>query len=147
MRSTPEFKKKVEQKQAVQKMTSKTTVIKPIAPTKTRNKLLSFWLYLTLILNALILILALFMSDSITKYLPTAPRGIVYLFSFLSFLNVVFVIYLFRWKLWAFWGFTIVAIMNVIVSLIYGYGTGSLFYLLGPIVLWLIMRPKWELFD
>lgn len=112
---------------------------------KKRGVLLTIWLIFMLIANIGIALTYLFGSGFIAKVLRT-PVWIIYTLSIFSFLNVVFTIFLFMWKKWAFFAFCGSAIIVFVMNLITGIGFSAILGLLGPLILYLILRHKWDLF-
>lgn len=113
-----------------------------VATKKERGVLLTIWLILMLIGSSFSLLFILFGDMS------PIPLWITYTFAILALLNFVFIIFLFMWKKWAFFAFCgsvgIIFIINIITD------TGvfsSLSGLLGPLVLYLILKPKWDLLE
>ena len=51
------------------------------------------------------------------------------------------------WKKWAFFAFCGIAGIAFVINLVIRGGFSSILGLLGPIILYLIMRPKWDLFE
>ncbi len=87
-----------------------------------------------------------FTAAVINPIIQSVPSWAVYFLGIFSVLNLIFIILLFKWKKWAFLGLCITAIIVLIVNL--AIGTGALLSflgLLGPIILYLLLRPKWNL--
>lgn len=65
-----------------------------------------------------------------------------------ALLNIVLIIFLFMWKKWAlftYWGLVGIAF---VINLIIGIGLVSIIVgLIFPVILYLIVRPKWKLFN
>ncbi len=115
---------------------------------KKRGALLTIWLILMLVFNGITALTYLLGGRFITALLPTIPSWTIYILGIGGILNVIFAIFLFRWKKWAFFAFCGMAGIAFIINL--GIGTGivsAIFGLFGPIILYLIMRPKWDLFE
>ena len=118
---------------------------------KVRGILLTVWLYLMLILNGLSALFYLSGAESL-KSVIILPFWIIFLLGLGSVANVIFTVYLFKWKKWAFFAFigsaAVVFIINIHVKYNIGFeDMGSPLYgLLGPVILYLLMRPKWKLF-
>ncbi len=115
---------------------------------KKRGALLTIWLAIMLILNIITALSYLLLNASIASFYPGIPLWIFYLYGLLSLANAVFVIFLFKWKKWAFFAIcasaAIIFIMNISVGI---KTTAAIAGLLGPVILYLIMRPKWNLFE
>ena len=117
---------------------------------KKRGILLTGWLILVLIVNAafaLIYIVDPSYITYITDVFPPIPTGMIYLLGVCALLNVVFAIFLFMWKKWAFFASVGMAVIVFVINAgLIGVGIFSPLGLLGPVILYLVMRPKWELF-
>ena len=115
---------------------------------KKRGTLLTVWLAIMLILNTITALSYLLLNTSIASFYPDIPSWIFYLYGLLSLANATFVIFLFKWKKWALFAIcasaAIIFIMNIAVGI---KTTTAIAGLLGPIILYLIMRPKWKLFE
>ena len=111
---------------------------------KKRGALLTIWLVIMLIANLISAFSYLVLSSAIASAYP----GIFYIYGLLSLANLAFVIFLFMWKRWPFYAFCGVAIISFIMNLAIGLGiANSLLGLAGPTILYLVMRPKWVLFE
>ncbi len=75
------------------------------------------------------------------------PSSIYYIVGIFGLLNVIITIMLFMWKKWAFFVFIWLAIIVFIINISLGIGVLALLGLIGPIILYLLMRPKWNLFE
>jgi len=114
---------------------------------KKRGALLKTWLALMFIANIIAAIIFFFFSAYVLESYPNAPTWLPYLHGILSIANLVFIILLFKWKKWAFYAISAVSIIIVAANLFVGLGISSLLGLLMPIILYLVMRPKWDLFS
>ena len=115
---------------------------------KKRSALLTIWLIWMLLANILTALTYLLGRELITKLLTTVPLWAIYALGFLALLNVVFTIFLFRWKRWAFYGFCANAGIAFVINLTIGTEfVWALVGLAGPVILYLLMRPQWELFE
>ena len=135
-------------------------------PIKKRGFLLTAWLVLMLISTILAILFyftiitflltgtpegsaaesAGFLAAAINPIVQLIPIWIIYTLAIGSIFNLILTIYLFKWKKWAFYGICILAIVFFIFNLIARLGIlSSLLGLLGPVILYLILRPKWEL--
>lgn len=111
---------------------------------KKRGILLTIWLILILTDNT---VTALLLSGGfITSLFPTIPSWAVYVLEIATILNVIFATFLFMWKRWAFFAFCGVAGITFTIKLVNGQIVSAIFGLLFPIILYLIMRSKWNLF-
>jgi len=118
-----------------------------MAGEKDRGVLLTLWLILMLIFNTGTALMYLFLGQAIISAFPKAiPFWIVYIFIILSFANLLFTIFLFMWKKWAFFAFCASAIIIFLINISIGLGIfTSILGLTGVIILYLILRPKWNL--
>jgi hypothetical protein len=115
---------------------------------KERGVLLTVWLIIMLIANFLTMLSYLVFNSTIAAFYPSFPAWVFYLYGLLGLLNLTFVILLLLWKKWAFYGFCVSAVTAFILNMIISVGIGAAFFgLVGPVILYLIMRPKWELFE
>lgn len=114
---------------------------------KERGTLLTIWLILMLISNLLAVLGNLFLSSNQASFYPNTSSGIFYILSLLGLINIGSVIYLFKWKKWGFYAFCGVAVIAFIINLIIGLGVASLFGFIGVIILYLLLKPKWDLLE
>ena len=113
---------------------------------KKRGGFLTAWLILILIYNLLFALIYFLARDFMVFFLGIPPWSI-YSLGALSLLIALSVVFLFKWKKWAFFllcGSTLIAI---IINLISNPGLMGLTGLLGPVILYLILRPKWHMFE
>lgn len=111
---------------------------------KKRGGLLTAWLILMLIANAGTTVFYFLAGSLITTLLPTIPSWAPYVLGVMSLLNFVFTIFLFKWKKWAFFAFCGMAGIALVINIVIGTGISSLFGLLGPVILYLLLRSKWN---
>ena len=113
---------------------------------KDRGVLLTVWLVLMIIFNALAA-LFYFVEGSFTADLLQLPIWVPYLLGILAALNVVFAVLLFQWNKLGFYGICVnAAIVFVINTIIIGL-LQALFGLIGVVILYFILRPKWKMFS
>jgi hypothetical protein len=114
-----------------------------------RGVLLTLWIILMLIFNGMFALLYLLGGKSISSELTTLPIWAIYLMGVLSALNFVYAIFLYKWKKWPFYAFCGSAIIAFVVNLIAGINIVSALFslIIGPLVLYLIMRTRWNLFE
>lgn len=115
--------------------------------------LLTIWLVILTFLNLnsgmtyLVSIVA-YNTGNAMKYIPsTMPIWAVYLFLVISLLNLVFAIFLYKWKRWAFYGFCVSSLITVIVNIWIGLGIIAIVGLANPVIIYFLMKPKWEQFN
>ncbi len=123
---------------------------------KTEKKLgtlLTIWLVIMVIANLFgaltyLILYKLVFIEKIAAVLPALPSTAIYILGIIGILNVIFTIFLFKWKKWAFFAYCGSAGIVFIINLIIGTGiVAALCGLIGPVILYLIMRPKWNLFE
>jgi hypothetical protein len=113
---------------------------------KERGALLTFWLILMLILNGVTALLYLLGGKFVAALSPLIPVWAIYALGILSLLHVIFTIFLFMWKKWAFFAICASICVVLVINLMIGIGMMSFLGLLSPVILYLIMKPKWGLF-
>jgi len=112
---------------------------------KKRGWLLTTWLILMLIGNAATAISYFFFGSFITAALPAIPSWVIYFLGIISLLNILFTIFLLKWKKWAFFAFCGMAgIVFVINVFSLGFGIFQIAGLLGSVILYLLLSPKWK---
>ncbi len=115
---------------------------------KKRGALLTIWLAIMLILNIITALSYLLLNASIASFYPDIPSWVFYIYGLLSLANAAFVIFLFKWKKWGFFAICASAAIIFIMNIAVGIGTiTAITGLLGPVILYLIMKPKWNLFE
>ena len=112
-----------------------------------RGILLTLWLILMLFSNAGTAVIFLLADSLIGSFFPTVPVWSFYIFGGFATLNIIFTIFLFMWKRWAFFAFCGSAGIVFAINLILGVGFESISGLLGPVILYLLIRSKWDLFE
>ncbi|MCX6707966.1 MAG: hypothetical protein NT001_07610, partial [Candidatus Woesearchaeota archaeon] len=109
---------------------------------------LTVWLVIMLIANLFTALYYLILNSTIASVYPNVPTWIFYVYGLLGLANLAFVIFLFMWKRWAFFALCGCAIIAFIMNLAIGLGiVAAMFGLGGPIILYLIMRSRWDLFE
>jgi hypothetical protein len=120
-------------------------------PEKERGALLTVWLVLMLAANVLSTLLYSVLAISplgrILFLPPNIQLWVIYVFMFGGLLNVVCVIFLFLWKKWAFFVLCANAGTAFTVNVFLGVGVFAFIGLAGVVILYLILRPKWSLFN
>lgn len=129
---------------------------------KKRGLLLTIWLILMLIANLVNTVYQFYfilnkilygskLLENVPMFaimMPTIPFWVTISFGILSLLDLIFVIFLFKWRKWAFYGFIATLIIEFLLDFI-TLSTISVLYksilsLLGLIILYLLLRPKWN---
>ena len=116
--------------------------------TKQHGLLLKIWLILMVIANIISALTYLLFNSTVSAYYPNMPSNLFYLYGLISIADVVFLGYLFNWKKWGFYALCATAaaifIMNIsigidMITAVFGFSSVFLLYL--------ILRPKWNLLD
>jgi uncharacterized membrane protein YcgQ (UPF0703/DUF1980 family) len=110
--------------------------------TKKRGTLLTVWLILMLIGNASTFI-AYFLGGSLL--FPIIPSWAIYSLGALAGFNILLIIRLFRWKKWAFFALVGTTAMAFAINTILIGLPASLLGLIGIVILYAVLRPKWNL--
>jgi len=125
---------------------------------KERGFLLVFWLFLILIFNIFVffvvsttsVIVTILGKSLVGSKLILFPSWWVFGFLSLGFLaNSIFIIFIFLWKKWSFYAY---CISTLIVLIVYGISNVLnirifLALLIGPLVLYLLIKSRWHLFN
>ena len=117
-------------------------------PEKERGALLTVWLLLMLVANiASVMFYFVFEISTVGRqlFLPNVPLWAIYSFTVLGLLNIVFTMMLFMWRKLGFFALCISAGTAFAVNLIVGVGVFSIVGLVSIPILYLILRPKWNL--
>jgi hypothetical protein len=115
---------------------------------KERGALITIWLTLMFIANAVTAIVYIFFNSQISKLIPMYYPMLLYLFGVIAFVNVFLVLFMFNWKRWAFWTFVGTTSITFIINASAGIGIiTSLLGFISPILLYLIIRSRWTDFD
>ena len=122
-----------------------------VAAKKERGDLLTIWLSLLLVANIVVvfLYLVLALSPFVKHGLPFPGLSLwtLYLFSVLGAFNAVCACFLLLWKKWAFFGLCESAAAALVLNLYGGVGLIAFEGLAGVAITFLVLRPKWNLFD
>lgn len=120
-----------------------------VPATKQRGKLLAFWLWLMVVANSLTALFYLFGTSALYTTYPSVPHAIYPLYALIGLINVGCAIALLQWKKWGFYAFcgsaVVAGVLNIIIFKMGIFGVISGF--VGPIVLYFIMKSKWDLFE
>jgi len=111
---------------------------------KKRGVLLTIWLAFILIVNAIMGVVYLLAGPAVD---PTLPPLMLYFGGVMMLLNALFAAYLFMWKKWAFFALCGIAGTAFIINIIYMGIATALLGVLGIIILYLILIPKWNLLE
>jgi len=115
-----------------------------------KGVLLTIWLILMLVGNLgfalTYLIIAIGLSASGGP--SPLPLWAFYVLGIFGLLNFIFTIFLFMWKRWAFFAFAGSASIVFVINLMLGLGIIiSSLGLIGPVILYLLLRSKWDLLE
>jgi hypothetical protein len=77
--------------------------------------------------------------------IPTIIPLIYYIQALVALINIGLIIFLFMWKKWAFFTFCGIAILASIINIIIGWNSRQ--WIMIPIFLYILMLPKWNLFE
>ncbi len=114
---------------------------------KDRGPLLTVWLILMLIGNIFSLFFFLVVGKLIPKLFLMYPNWVLYTFEIMTVLELILTICLFFWKKWAFYVLCVFCIIALVINVFVMKSYASILGIVGPIILYLIMRPKWNLFN
>jgi len=115
---------------------------------KKRGILLTSWLIIMLVVKFFAASSFFLANEQIALFYPNITLWLAYLYGIIALINLTFVIFLFRWKKWAFYGICINAAIVFIINLSIGLNVQFATLALSLVViLYLTMRPKWDLFE
>ena len=113
-----------------------------------RGPLLTIWLAILLISNLATAFILTFMSTGIASEFPDIAPWIFQIYGLLALANFLFVIFLFMWKRWAFFAYCAAAVIGFVLNLYIGIAPSqAVLGILGPLVLYLIMKSRWASFE
>jgi hypothetical protein len=118
-----------------------------MATEKKRGVWLTGWLILMLITNFFTAVMYFVFNNAIMSVYPNIDPAAGYIFGLIGLANFVFTIFLFKWKKWAFFAFCGSAIISFIMNVFIVGFLGSILGLMGPVVLYLLMKSRWNLFE
>ena len=122
----------------------------PAAPDeggKQRGGCLTAMLVLMMIANPLVALLYLLSGDAISRALH-APSWAVPLLGILSITNFFCALGIWRFKKWGVYGALAMAALGLVINFTIGVSPGqSLMGLIGPGLLVVLVKPRWESFD
>lgn len=108
---------------------------------------LIIWLVIMLIGNAATAILYFAFGSALLEMLPEYPLWTFYLLGALALVILFLTAMLFLWQKWAFYTICALAVFIFIFNLFLGVNvTSALMGLIGPIILYFLMKPQWKLF-
>ena len=113
-----------------------------------RGGCLTAFLIFMIIVNALTAILYIVQHEVIAKSFPALHPALIAVLTLATVVNIFLAIAVWKWKKWGVYGFVIVAIFAFAINMYVGVPVISAFIgLLGPIILALLVRPKWKFFS
>lgn len=108
-----------------------------------RGGCLTAFLVAMLVLNPLTSLYYIFAGEAHLRAVPTFPAWAVPLFAVGGALNVLFAVAVWRWQRWGVYGFVVTALLTFAINVAYVGILPGLLGILGPIILWLLIRPHW----
>jgi hypothetical protein len=115
---------------------------------KKRGAWLTIWLVFMLIVNFFTALTYLVLNKTIASVYPNVALWVWYIYGLVSLANFIFIILLFMWKKWPFYAFCGSAVIAFIMNLAIGLGiVSAVLGLAGPIILYLSMKSRWDLFE
>jgi hypothetical protein len=108
-----------------------------------RGGCLTTFLILMFIFNPLSTLYYLFFGDTVTRAVPSFPTWAIPVFALVGVLNVVFAVGVWKWRRWGVYGFIATAVPVFAVNVAYVGVLPALLGLLGPVILVLLVRPRW----
>jgi len=115
---------------------------------KKRGGCITAFLIFMFIINPLLSIYYLAAGEAVKQALPNIPDWAMPVLAIFGLVNLGLAIAVWNWKRFGIYGFWISAIIVLIINLSIGLSpVQSLFGLLGPIIITLLVRPKWGDFN
>ena len=101
-----------------------------------------------MIANSLGAVAYFLMGDLIRSQPPHPPAAAIPVLGAACAANVVLAIAVWRWKKWGVYGFLGMSILAFVANVLMGTPVlNTAFGLLGPVILWLLIRPRWTDFS
>jgi hypothetical protein len=116
-------------------------------PKRKLGPFLTVWLCIMLVANLASAVMYFIFAPALEAAMPQIGYFIIYLMGALSIVNIGITILLFKWKRIAFFAFCGMSVVAMVVNIGIGLGFDSLLGLLGPALLWILIRPKWKQFE
>jgi hypothetical protein len=85
--------------------------------TAPRHLALTIWLWLGIIVNALVSLYYILGQESLQALLPTVPKTTFILLAVLGVVNIACYIALLKWKKWGFWGLCGTTILAAVINI------------------------------
>ncbi len=89
----------------------------------------------------------LFFNSFITKALPNISTSIIYVLGALSVIQLISIYFIFKWKKIGFYGVLGPAAISFVINVLYLGFSSAIRGLLGLMILYLLVRNKWNLFE
>ncbi|MCB0365625.1 MAG: hypothetical protein H6624_04330 [Bdellovibrionaceae bacterium] len=118
------------------------------SPEVRRGGWLTAFLILMFIANPLTAISYFLFPGAIVSALPKATEGLIMGLGVMAVLNTVFAAGIWMWKKWGVYGFYASAVVALIVNVYIGLSVfQSLLGLLGPVIVYLLTKGRWQRFE
>jgi len=115
---------------------------------KKRGVLLTAWLVLMIIVNAFASVTYFFLTSLVVQAFPQIRLWVVYSLGALTTLNIVFAVLMLNWKKFGFYATIGTSVIAFVLNLFTGMAIIMNFLgFLSPLILYMILKPKWELFE
>lgn len=121
----------------------------PLVPNTQRNRggCLTAMLILMMVANPIAAIFYIVAGDLVRRGMPEAPDWIVPVLALASIANLAFAVGTWMWKKWGVYGFCATAVLGFVVNLMAGMGPRAFTGILGPVILFVLVRPLWDQFE
>lgn len=117
-------------------------------PIRSRGFALSAFILLMLLANSMTAFFYFSNPIAVTGLYPEATKNIIYALGALAVFNFVMAILVLLWKKIGVYGFYLSALVAVGINLYLGMNAATvLFAFIGPALLFLLTRQKWDLFS
>ena len=120
------------------------------APDGRRSGCLTAWLLL-MILGGLIGALSYLTGGAMVQrgfqqaHVRAPSSGVMFWMALLSLANVACAVAVWRWKRWGFYAVLAIAVLGIVTNAAIGFSVGTLlFSLIGPAILYFLLRPFWD---
>lgn len=121
------------------------TVSARSSSTPIRGGCLTIFLILIVVANASVIPLYSSSSGTASQALSSIPQSTRGFLSLLALLNCGFALAIFWWRKWGFYGIVATTLISILINTSAGVAKGVVAAsLVGPIVLWLLLRSHWS---
>lgn len=115
---------------------------------KKRGGCLAVYLVFVIAVNTITALSYLFAGNLFRATMPDVPGWAYYVLALFGIINAACGVAVWQWKRIGVYGFIASAVMVVGVNVLIGIGLfESLFGLIGPVILYALVRPVWKHFD